>query len=260
MREILSDAEKNKDAGLGRAERRDEPELPKRFYSKVTVADRNGGHTVLLDGRVTKTPGKAEIVVPRRDLAEAMAVEWEAQTTHIDPRTMPLVRLVNSGVEGGADSARLLRDEIVKYAGTDLTLFRADSPQELVAEQDRQWDPVLTALARHFDIRFQPVVGIIHEDQPQQTLSKLAQSLDRAHHLTLISMASITGLTGSGLISIALREKLMEPDAAWNAAHVDEDHNIRLWGEDAEAAKRRAKRREEFDAAMTVLHSMETGD
>jgi chaperone required for assembly of F1-ATPase len=34
---------------------------------------------------------------------------------------------------------------------------------------------------------------------------------------------------------------------------VDEDWNIAQWGEDAEAARRRAARRAEFDAAARVL-------
>lgn len=257
MRDILDDAHAHRDAGLGRAEPRPKVELPKRFYKQVTVDPHADGFAVRLDGRVTKTPGRVEIAVPSEELAAAMAAEWEAQQTHIDPRTMPLVRLVNSGVEGGEQSAQPLRDEIMKYAGNDLMLFRADSPQELVDAQNEGWDPVLNALARHFGIHFQPVIGIIHEDQPTQTLRKLAESLENLNHLTLIAMTSATGLTGSGLLSIALKQKMIELDAAWNAAHVDEDHNIRLWGEDAEAAARRAKRREEFDAAVRMMDLLE---
>ena len=45
-------------------------------------------------------------------------------------------------------------------------------------------------------------------------------------------------------------------DAAWKAAHVDEDWNIARWGEDAEAQARRAARRAEFDAAAKVLAAL----
>lgn len=259
MRDILEDAHAHQDAGIGRNDAADKRKLPKRFYKQVSVEACEGGFAVLLDGRVTKTPGRVETHVPSEALAEAMAAEWQAQDTHINPMKMPLVRLVNAGVEGGEKSAQPLRDEVVKYAADDLMLFRADTPQELVAAQDEEWDPILTALARHFSVRFQPVVGIIHQDQPIQTLNKLAKSLGETHHLALAALVSATGLTGSGLLAIALNENLIEADAAWTAAHVDEDYNIRLWGEDAEAAARRATRRIEFDAAMTVLRSMEDG-
>lgn len=253
MRDILDDAHAHRDAGIGRNDAADVRKLPKRFYTDVTVEPHGDGFAVMLDGRVTKTPGRLETIVPARSLAEALAAEWQAQDERINPMKMPLVRLVNAGVEGGVDAAEPLRDEVIKFAGNDLMLFRADSPQELVAAQDEGWDPVLTALARHFSIRFQPVVGIIHQDQPQQTMNRLTQSLAGTHHLTLTALVSATGLTGSGLLAIAMNEKLIDADSVWTAAHVDEDYNIRLWGEDAEAAARRAARRKEFDAAVQVL-------
>lgn len=253
MREILDDALAHRDAGKGRQDAADARQLPRRFYKKVEVAEKDGDFAVFLDGRVTKTPGRVEIIVQERGLAEAIAAEWEAQVERINPMKMPLVRLVNAGVEGGAAVAPKLREEVIKFAGNDLMLFRADSPQELVNAQDAGWDPILTALARHFSIRFQPVVGIIHEDQPTQTIKKLAESLANVDHLTLTALVSATGLMGSGLLAIALKEKLIDSDTAWHAAHLDEDYNIRLWGEDAEAAARRAARRVEFDAAVKVI-------
>jgi len=60
-------------------------------------------------------------------------------------------------------------------------------------------------------------------------------------------------LTGSGLLTVGLRHGLFTPDEVWTAAHVDEDFNMRLWGETPEALGRRQKRRNEFDAAVKVL-------
>jgi chaperone required for assembly of F1-ATPase len=44
-------------------------------------------------------------------------------------------------------------------------------------------------------------------------------------------------------------------DAAWSAAHVDEDWNMDLWGRDALALERRAARFAEMQAAATVLQT-----
>ena len=62
----------------------------------------------------------------------------------------------------------------------------------------------------------------------------------------------ITTLTGSALLALAVLEGALAPDAAWAAAHVDEDHQIALWGQDAEAAQRRRMRRAEFETAVTL--------
>jgi chaperone required for assembly of F1-ATPase len=60
-------------------------------------------------------------------------------------------------------------------------------------------------------------------------------------------------ITGSGLLAVAVRHGLLSPEEVWVAAHVDEDHQIGLWGEVEEITVRRAKRRAEFDAAVRVL-------
>jgi chaperone required for assembly of F1-ATPase len=62
-----------------------------------------------------------------------------------------------------------------------------------------------------------------------------------------------TTLTGSALLALALWRRRISADAAWAAAHVDEDWNMSQWGEDALALERRAFRRAEFDAAAMVL-------
>jgi chaperone required for assembly of F1-ATPase len=44
----------------------------------------------------------------------------------------------------------------------------------------------------------------------------------------------------------------LTPEAAWDAAHIDEDWQIAEWGEDAEARARREHRRQEMLAAATL--------
>ncbi len=253
MREFLEDAEAHRNDGYGRAQHLNKVELPKRFYKEVGVGTVGDGFAVTLDGKSPRTPGQKPVVVPQQALAQAMAEEWAAQGEFIDPKTMPVVRLVNSAIEAGDDRHEALRAEIVKYAGNDLLLYRADTPRELVAEQERVWDAALVKLARRFEIGFQPTIGILHQPQPQPTLDRLAAALADTSLIEAVTLNSLTGLTGSGLLAIALREGLMTPEEIWTAAHVDEDHNIRLWGEVDEARERREKRRQEFDAAVKVL-------
>jgi chaperone required for assembly of F1-ATPase len=66
-------------------------------------------------------------------------------------------------------------------------------------------------------------------------------------------MSSITTLSGSAILALALADGAIASDAAWAAAHVDEDWQMRQWGPDELALARRAYRRTEFDAAATVL-------
>ncbi len=253
MREIIEEAHKHMDDGFGRAQAHTKVQLPKRFYKKAEVGEAAEGFSILLDGRATKTPGRAAITVPSHDLAALMVAEWDAQASHIDAASMPVVRLVNSAVEGGEAALGAIRNEILSFVGNDLLLFRADNPVELVTMQEQHWDTMLTKICQHFSVKFRPVVGLIHEDQPETTLNRLKGSLAGLNFFAATALMSITGLTGSGLLALALRHRLANGGAAWDAAHADEDYNALVWGADAEAEARRDKRRAEFDAALKVL-------
>jgi chaperone required for assembly of F1-ATPase len=257
MRDQLSDIHQHQDDGYGRAQHLNKVELPKRFYKEVAAGPFETGFVVTLDGRPVRTPGKKlTVIVPAAAIATAMAVEWAAQGQFIDPATMPTVRLINSAVESGEEMIPEFRAEIVKFVGSDLLLYRAETPSELVSEQELQWDKALVAVARHFGVSFAPTMGIIHQAQPQSTLDRLAEALQGENLFVLTALVSITGLTGSGVLAIALWHRLLTPDQVWAAAHVDEDYQISQWGEDEEASERRRKRRVEFDVAVAVLDAL----
>lgn len=258
MREFLEDAHQHRDDGYGRAQRQLKENLPRRFYKEVGVGTVGDGFAVTLDGKTPRTPGQVPVVVPHQAIADTMAAEWAAQGELIDPETMPTVRLVNSAVEAGEARLPPLRAEIVKYAANDLLLYRADTPASLVAEQEKHWDGALVKLARHFGVGFQPTVGLLHQPQPQPTLDRLGASVAGIGLIEAVAMVSLVGITGSGLLVIAHREGLLDPDEVWAAAHVDEDHNLRLWGEVDEATDRRRKNRRDYDAALKVLEAIRT--
>ena len=253
MRDFLNDAHAHREDGYGRAQKHVQVNLPKRFYKEAGVGTAEGGYAVTLDGRTPRTPGQKPVIVPHADLAALMATEWAAQGEFIDPETMPVVRLVNSAVEAGDERIPALAAEILKYAGNDLLLYRADSPRELVAEQERVWDGALITLARAFDVTFQPTIGILHQKQPEATHRRLEAELSGLSLVEATALASLTGLTGSGLLTIGHRAGLFSAEEVWAAAHVDEDYNIKLWGEVDEARERREKRRRDFDATIRVL-------
>lgn len=256
MREFLEDAHQHRDDGYGRAQRQLKENLPRRFYKEVGVGTVGDGFAVTLDGKTPRTPGQKPVIIPYRPVAETMAAEWAAQPELIDPETMPTVRLVNSAVEAGEERLAALRAEIVKYAVNDLLLYRADTPASLVAEQEKHWDAALVKLARHLSIGFQPTVGLLHQPQPQPTIDRLTAAVADIGLLEAVAMVSLVGITGSGLLVIAHREGLLDAEEVWSAAHVDEDHNLRLWGEVHEATERRRKNRRDYDAALKVLEAI----
>ena len=261
MRDILEDLE----AGLylsdpdpiRRAQIQSKMPLPKRFYAETSVGERDGGYAILLDGKPVRTPGRALLILPTERVARLVADEFAAQESHVDPVTMPVTRIANSTVDGVAKDPQPVADDIVNYAGTDLLLYRAGSPRPLVEQQAAAWDPVLDWARREIGARFVLAEGVMHVAQPAETIEAVRRHVAaRGEPLRLAAMHVLTTLTGSALLAIAVEAGAIEVDAAWNAAHVDEDWNIEQWGTDAEAQARRAFRKADMLAAAKVIAAL----
>ena len=236
------------------AQRAMRPSLPKRFYKAAGVGEKDGGFAVLLDGKPVNTPAKRPLVLPARELAEIVAREWDKQESDIDPGTMPMTRLANLAIDRVAEKAGEMAGEVKRYAASDLVFYRADEPEGLVAQQAKHWDPVLRWARETLGANFMLASGVNHVTQADSALNAINKEIDRyAPPFALAALASVTQLTGSALIALMLAHGQLTPVAAWNAAHVDEDWNTRTWGEDAEAAVRRAQRLAEFEAAAKML-------
>ncbi|MGH6924811.1 MAG: ATP12 family chaperone protein [Propylenella sp.] len=230
------------------------PPKQKRFYKEARMEAGEGGHALRLDGRQALTPGRKPLAVPTQTLAEAIVAEWEEQTEFIDPASMPVTRLANTAIDGVASRLVEVRAEVLAYVGTDLLCYRAGEPEGLVERQSAAWSPILAWAEPRYGVRFALAEGMVHAAQPAVTLAAVEQAIagfDEAFRLAGLHLA--TTLTGSALIALALAEGALDVEAAWSAAHVDEDWNISQWGEDFEAAKRRARRLADFKAAALAF-------
>lgn len=227
--------------------------LRKRFYGDVTVAAEDAGWGIRLDGRQLCTPAGAALTLPARPLAEAVAEEWERQGERIDPAAMPLTRLVNAAIDRVQGREEAVVGEIAAYSASDLLCYRAPGPEALVAMQRAHWDAVLGWVESEFGARFEPAEGVVHRAQPEGALAAVRREIARFDAFGLAALHAITTLTGSALLALAHARGRLGTEEVWRAAHVDEDWQISQWGEDAEAAARRAARRREMEAASRLI-------
>jgi chaperone required for assembly of F1-ATPase len=233
------------------------PALPQRFYREAGFAPAEGGFRLTLDGRPANTPARHPLVLSNRDLAQAVAEEWGAQKTAIDPATMPLTRLANTAIDGVAPRVQAVADDLCAYAGTDLLAYRAAEPERLVVSQGTAWDPVLAWAHDTFGARLILSEGVMHVTQPPHTVEALSEAVRAVQDpFRLAALHTMTTLTGSLILALAVLHGRLDAEAAWNAAHVDETYQADVWGRDAEAEERLAVRRAEFDAAVRVVTTL----
>lgn len=222
----------------------------KRFWKEArALPAAGGGWEVRLDDRPLRTPAKAPLTVPTEALARAIAAEWQAQGEEIDPAAMPMTRAANTAIDRVRPQRAAVERELGGYGETDLTCYRAGSPQGLVARQAAAWDPLLDWAHGRFGARLIPVEGIIHQPQDARALAALAEALAGLDEFRLAALHELVTLSGSLVIGLAAAERILAPEELWQRSRVDEEWQIAQWGRDEEAEAAAALKRAAFLAA-----------
>lgn len=222
----------------------------KRFWADVTVTPDAG---IALDGKPVGTPGRVPLILPTPALAEAVAQEWRAVESEIDPRAMPLTGLANAAIDRIVPDPARFAAGLAAYAESDLLCYRADSPAELVARQAAAWDPLLDWARATYGVEFVVTTGIMHQPQPRATLAALRQAITAQSPFALAALSPIVTISGSLVAALALAEGAAGAEAVWLAAELDAEWQAEQWGEDDLAAPARQARRRDFDAGVQLL-------
>jgi chaperone required for assembly of F1-ATPase len=227
----------------------------KRFYQQVTVAEREGGHAILLDGKQIKTPAGRPLAAPTRALAEAVAAEWRAQGERVRPLTMPLTQLLNTALDR-MEEPRVRAGavaEIAAYFETDLVCFRAEHPRTLAARQAAAWQPLVDWITERYGARLAVTGSLAPPRHPPEALGHLAEAIGSADRMRLAALHVAAAALGSAVIALALAEGRLDADSAFRAAYLDDLHQMEVWGEDAEARARLDRIRTEIASVAEFL-------
>jgi chaperone required for assembly of F1-ATPase len=228
-------------------------DLPRRFYTEVSVEAEQAGFAVRLDRRSPKSPSGKPLVLPTAALAGLCADEWQAQDTHIRMTSMPSTRLAYTVLDKIGSARKETIEEIVRYAGTDALCYRADYPANLNHEQVERWNPVLDWAETALGIRVKTGVGVLHIDQPLDSLSQVRLQVEQLDDFALAGLAHATALLGSAILGLALWHGQMDGPTAFSLSRLEEDFQQRHWGIDEEAAARTALHAIEADLAARWL-------
>ena len=222
--------------------------VKKRFYKSVSLAD--DGLSIQLDGRNLRSPAGSLLRLPTMSLASAIANEWRVQGDDINPATMPLLSLAITVIDRVTPQRDMVMAELTAYGGNDLLCYR-DVQADLASRQHDQWQPWLDRLAAEHDIHLEIVTGIMPIWQSDAVKFRALIAAHDNWHLGILHRA--TSLTGSLVLGLGFVSMMIDSDAMFDIAFLDELWQNEKWGTDFETADRHGFLRAELQDVARFL-------
>lgn len=253
----------------------DPPRLPPRFYRLASVRLAQGGQwQIALDERALRSPGGRDLHLPTEALAGLVAAEWQRQGASLDLASMTATRLANVAVDHAASARAAMVESALDHVATDLLRFRDPQDSRLAAAQESAFSPLLSRMQTEFGIALSRTHGLtvpLLDDAtrtalarwlwpvPPSLASEQAPTLDAGANwslwrLTLLSAAA--PLLGSTGLALALADGWIDAGEAFGLSRLEEEHQARLWGRDAEADARAAAIERELSVYSAMLRAL----
>jgi chaperone required for assembly of F1-ATPase len=174
--------------------------------------------------------------LPTRALAQLVADEWSAQGDEIFFASMPATRLAHTAIDRVRGAKDGIVSMIVESANADLLCYCAEGPERLVNRQKTEWVPLLDWARAELGLAFDLGRGLVHFDQPSETLAAVKALALAMDDFRLAGLALAAQSFGSAILALALVRGRLCGAAAAAAAQLDEIFQASEWGEDQEAA------------------------
>lgn len=135
---------------------------------------------------------------------------------------------------------------LAEYGQSDLLCYRAEGPEDLIAQQAKAWDPLLDWTRDALKAPLHVTKGVMHIDQPPESVAALGQAVDALDPFRLSAFHDLVAISGSLVLALAVIRQRLTAEAAFDLSRIDENWQIALWGEDEEAAVNTGLKRAAF--------------
>ena len=190
----------------------------------------DGTFGVKLDQRLLKTPAMRPLLLPTISLARAVAYEWGAQKTHVDPYVMPLTSLVMRSYDLVALDRATHVETLLSYLMTDTLCNLAPSPSPLRKMQDEVWVPVIKWFEKKYDVTLKVTEGIDVSSHSMTTRRRMKVVLEDMDSLTLTGLVSAASNCKSMICAMALYEEYFSAEACTDASLLENLYQQKEWG------------------------------
>lgn len=221
-----------------------------------TAAPQLSGFAVIVKGKPMLTPGKNPLIVPTHALAEALATEWQVHQKFMAGQ-MKLTALAYTAIDRVAGQEENIAEVLLAYADTDTLSYRSSTSEALAKEQRDLWDPILVWAGARFSAIWQTTAGVMPVEQPEALHQRLREYFMTVDAMRLSAACVLSSVFSSLVLTLAVLEKHLPADRAFDLSRLEEEAQARQWGRDEEAGARTERVKAEILAVSRFLRLLE---
>lgn len=230
----------------------------KKFWKKIEIRQSSSKKFhLLLDNKKLTTPMKKELVLPSEILVNEVLREWDQNSDNINIDDLVFYGVLSTAI----DKVNLKKDayvnDIIDFIDTDLICYRAESPNDLIALQNKSWNPILLLIEKYIDVKIKVFKGIMPSNQDQKVHTEIKKLISNLSDVQISVLHRITNLIGSIFLSLCILKKDLLKEDAFECSFLDELWQAKNWGHEEDASIKRNKIRLELNRLIHFVNCIE---
>lgn len=230
----------------------------KKFWKKIEIRQSSSKKFhLLLDNKKLTTPMKKELVLPSEILVNEVLREWDQNSDNINIDDLVFYGVLSTAI----DKVNLEKDayvnDIIDFIDTDLICYRAESPNDLIALQNKSWNPILLLIEKYIDVKIKVFKGIMPSNQDQKVHTEIKKLISNLSDVQISVLHRITNLIGSIFLSLCILKKDLLKEDAFECSFLDELWQAKNWGHEEDASIKRNKIRLELNRLIHFVNCIE---
>tara|TARA_B100000963_G_scaffold320656_1_gene303348 strand:- start:124 stop:825 length:702 start_codon:yes stop_codon:yes gene_type:complete len=206
--------------------------IGKEKYWKNARKEKQGNNLFLiyLDEKCLKSDQGNNIKLPAL-LAEEVVKEWNADGKVDTIKKSFFTKFCFAVIDMTQKERKNVVDRLVAYGDCDPIYYIADEPKKLHVKQKKLYDPIINWAQKFLSIKLNIGLDLLFIEQPPLNSGKIKQSIEELDNFHLTMLHELTKSLGSLFTSLALFNKIITPEIAWEVANVEDNFRIEIWGE-----------------------------
>ena len=195
----------------------------------------NGFYQILLNGVCIKTPKGNSIDLPNLKSAKLLVKRLKKNNKN---KIIDEIKITYTAIDKVALNKQKYIKEVLKFLSTDTIVFISDNQKKLYSKQKKYWEPLILWINEKFDLDLKHTSNLQIQNYSLDKNRLLNSYINKFSIYELSALISLTSLTNSLIISIALIESKINYNQAFRFSFLEELFQASIWGKDKEAYSR----------------------